>query len=30
MYLSTRKTNNPIKKMRRPKETFLEKRDTDG
>ena len=29
--LSTRKTNNPIKKVRkRPKQTFLQRRHTDG
>ena len=31
MQLNTRKTNNPIKKMgRRPKQTFLQRRHTDG
>ena len=31
MQLDTRKTNNPIKKMgRRPKQTFLQRRHTDG
>ena len=28
--LNTRKTNNPIKKRKRPKQTFLLRRHTDG
>ena len=31
MQLNNKKTNNPIKKMgRRPKQTFLQRRQTDG
>ena len=28
--LNTRKTNNPIKKGKRPKQTFFQRRHTDG
>ena len=30
MHLNTRKTNNPIKVGKRPKQTLLQRRHTDG